>query len=522
MKTYFLIILSLLILPCLAAEENKSPTEIKKPNILLIMTDDLGYSDLGCYGSEIDTPNLDRLANNGVRFSNFYNTAKCHSSRVSLLTGRWCIQAGDTSLKKAVTIPEVLAPAGYSTMMTGKWHLDKEPTDFGFQKFFGHLSGSCNYYKGDDTFRLNGEPWEVSKQGFYTTTANVDYGLKFITEAREEKKPWFLYIAFNAPHAPLQPLKQDYEKYRQRYKGGWDEINRSRFEKQKKVGVIREETKASPRPDHIPAWDSLSPEIRDWESRRMAAYAALIDRVDQELGRIIADLEAKSELDNTLIVFVSDNGACPYDRQNIGKDLEPYDPNSKWTDSTGWAWARNTPFRFYKQNQFEGGTNTPAIFHWPAGIKAAKGSVTESPAHLVDLLPTLAKIANAKIPTTFTDREPSPLAGISLTPILAGDKLASRPPIHLLHDKDRGLRDGDWKLVSFRSGPWEIYNIAKDRTELNNLAAAEPARVTAMSKAWHNIAQETMGKPFEPVSETSTNQVHREWSDYFGKREKSK
>jgi arylsulfatase len=172
--------------------------------------------------------------------------------------------------------------------------------------------------------------------------------------------------------------------------------------------------------------------------------------------------------------------------------------------------------------QFEGGISSPAIFHWPAGIKANKGSVTESPAHLVDLLPTLAEIANAKIPTTFPDREPSPLAGISLTPILAGDKLVSRPPIHLLHDKDRGLRDGDWKLVSFRSGPWELYNIAKDRTELNNLAATEPARVTAMSKAWHNIAQETMGKTFEPVSETSTNQVHREWSDYFGKREKSK
>jgi arylsulfatase len=514
--------LSLLILPCLAAEENKSPTETQKPNILLIMTDDLGFSDLGCYGSEIETPNLDRLANNGVRFSNFYNTAKCHSSRVSLLTGRWCIQAGDTSLKKALTIPEVLAPSGYSTMMTGKWHLDKEPTDFGFQKFFGHLSGSCNYFTGDETFRLNGKKWEVSEQGFYTTTANVDYGLKYISEAREEKKPWFLYIAFNAPHAPLQPLKQDYEKYRQRYKDGWDEMNRSRFVKQKKVGVMREETKSSPRPDHIPAWDSLSPEIRDWESRRMAAYAALIDRVDQELGRIIADLEAKGELDNTLIVFVSDNGACPYDRQNIGKDLEPYNSNSKWTDSTGWAWARNTPFRYYKQNQFEGGISSPAIFHWPAGIKANKGSVTESPAHLVDLLPTLAEIANAKIPTTFPDREPSPLAGISLTPILAGDKLVSRPPIHLLHDKDRGLRDGDWKLVSFRSGPWELYNIAKDRTELTNLAATEPARVTAMSKAWHNIAQETMGKTFEPVSETSTNQVHREWSDYFGKREKSK
>ncbi|MFN4807177.1 MAG: sulfatase-like hydrolase/transferase, partial [Akkermansiaceae bacterium] len=234
MKIHFSIILFLSIQLGFAAE--------KKPNILVIMTDDLGYSDLGCYGSEIDTPNLDRLAANGVRFSQFYNTAKCHSSRVSLLTGRWCIQAGEKSMKKAVTIPEVLAPAGYSTMMTGKWHLDKQPTDFGFQKFFGHLSGYCNYFRGDDTFRLNGEKWEVPKEDFYTTTANVDYGLKFISQAREEKKPWFLYIAFNAPHEPLQPLKQDYEKYRHRYTGGWDEMNHCRFEKQKKVGVMPNET----------------------------------------------------------------------------------------------------------------------------------------------------------------------------------------------------------------------------------------------------------------------------------------
>lgn len=510
MKLPISIFLTLLVQISFAAE--------KKPNILVILTDDLGYSDIGCYGSEIDTPNLDRLAKNGLRFSQFYNTAKCHSSRVSLLTGRWCIQAGDTAMNKAVTIPEVLAPAGYTTMMTGKWHLDKQPTDFGFQKFFGHLSGACSYYNGDDTFRLNGEKWEVPKEGFYTTTANVDYGLKFISEAREEKKPWFLYLAFNAPHAPLQPLKQDYEKYRQRYTGGWDKMNRERFEKLKKVGVMPNDTQPSPRPDHIPAWDSLSPEIRDWESRRMAAYAALIDRVDQELGRIIADLVAKGELDNTLIVFLSDNGACPYDRQNIGKDLEPYDPKSKWTDSTGWAWARNTPFRFYKQNQFEGGISSPAIFHWPAGIKAAKGSVTDSPAHLVDLLPTLAEIAGAEIPNSFPSRKPTPLAGISLSPILAGGKLTTRPPIHLLYEPDRGLRDGDWKLVSFRSGPWELYNIARDRTELNNLAATEPGRVTAMSKAWHQIAQSTMGKNFEPVSDKEPDKIHPEWTNYSGKR----
>lgn len=489
----------------------------EKPNVLVILTDDLGYSDIGCYGSEIDTPNLDRLAANGLRFSQFYNTAKCHSSRVSLLTGRWCIQAGDTSMKKAVTIPEVLAPAGYSTAMTGKWHLDKEPTDFGFQKFFGHLSGSTNYYRGDNTFRLNGEKWEVPDTGFYTTTANVDYGLRFIAEAREEKKPWLLYIAFNAPHAPLQPLKEDYEKYKARYTGGWDEMNASRFAKQKKVGIILESTTPSPRPDHIPAWDSLSPEIRDWEARRMAAYAALIDRVDQETGRIIADLEKAGELDNTLIVFLSDNGACPYDRNNIGKDREPYLPGTKWTDSTGWAWARNTPFRYYKQNQFEGGISTPAIFHWPAGIRATKGSVTSSPAHLVDILPTLAEIAGAEIPTAFPGREPTPLAGVSLTPILAGGKMESRPPIHLLYESDRGLRDGDWKLVSFKSQPWELYHIANDRTELHDLAKEQPERLVAMVEKWNAIANDTMGIKPKPVATKSGDRNNPEWTDYSGK-----
>ena len=489
----------------------------EKPNVLVILTDDLGYSDIGCYGSEIDTPNLDRLAANGLRFSQFYNTAKCHSSRVSLLTGRWCIQAGDASLKKSVTIPEVLAPSGYLTAMTGKWHLDKEPTDFGFQRYFGHLSGATNYYTGDKTFRLNGENWEVPAEGFYTTTANVDFGLKFIAEARKEKKPFFLYIAFNAPHAPLQPLKEDYEKYKERYKGGWDEMNRTRNAKQKETGIIPLDLKASPRPDHIPAWDSLTPELKDWESRRMAAYAALIDRVDKETGRIIADLETAGELDNTLIVFLSDNGACPYDRNNSGQDKEPYLPTTNWTDSTGWAWARNTPFRYYKQNQFEGGISSPAIFHWPAGIKAPKGSVTAAPAHLVDLLPTLAEIAGAEIPTTFPGREPTPLAGTSLAPILAGVKWESRPPIHLLYGSDRGLRDGDWKIVSLKGEPWELYNIALDRTELHDLAKEQPDRVAAMVEKWNSISRATMGINPKPVASETDNRLNPEWSDYSGK-----
>lgn len=488
-----------------------------RPNMVVILADDLGFSDLGCFGSEIETPTLDRLAARGLRFSNFYNTAKCHSSRVSLLTGRWCRQAGDEPMKRAVTIPEVLAPAGYFTMMTGKWHLSKEPTDFAFQRYFGHLSGSTNYFRGDKTFRLNGEPWDVPAEGFYTTTANVDHALGFLREARGARKPWFLYIAFNAPHAPIQPLEQDYRKYRDRYHAGWDAVRAERAARQLQIGIFPAGTKPSPRPAHIPAWESLTPATRDWEERRMAGYAALIHRLDLELARLVADLEKSGELDHTLILFFSDNGACPYDRDNRGTEKQPFDPSSNWTDSTGWAWARNTPFRFYKQNQYEGGATSPAIAHWPAGMKARAGSIDPTPAHLVDVLPTLAELAGAEIPASFPGREPTPLAGVSLAPIIAGKPLANRPPIHLMFGQDRGLRDGEWKLVSFRGQPWELYHLATDRTELNNLADQEPGRVKSMAEAWHHMAEKDLMAPAtetRPVATTAAPKTHGEWSDY--------
>jgi len=488
-----------------------------QPNFLLVMVDDMGFSDLGCYGSEIDTPNLDRLAANGVRFTQFYNTAKCHSSRVSLMSGRWCRQAGDESLKNAVILPEVLAPAGYFTSMTGKWHLTKEPTDFGFQRYFGHLSGATNYYLGDKTFRLNGEKFEVPAKGFYTTVANVDHALKFIAEAREAKKPWFHYIAFNAPHAPLQPLEADYRKYLGRYDIGWDAVRAARVAKQKQIGLLPADLKESPRPEHVRGWAQLTSERRAWEAKRMAAYAGLIDRVDQEMGRLIADLEKNGELANTVILFVSDNGACPYDRGRPEPDALPFDPKTSWSDSTGWAWARNSPFRYYKQNQFEGGISTPAVLHWPAGLKQKPGSVIAAPAHLVDVLPTFAELAGAKVPEHFPGREPSPLAGTSLAPILAGGELKARPPIHLLFAADRGLRDGDWKLVSFQSQPWELYHMPDDRTELRNVAAQHPDIVQRMVKQWHDMAENVLHatpKERAPVAAESTGNKHREWTDF--------
>lgn len=493
------------------------PADAERPNILVIMADDLGFSDLGCYGSEIETPNLDRLARNGLRFSQFYNTAKCHSSRISLLTGRYALQAGNTAMNRATTSAEVLQDAGYFTMMVGKWHLDKQPTDFGFQRYFGHLSGACNFYKGDKTFRLNGEPWTVPAKGFYTTVAKVDFALKFLEEARTKQKPWHLYVAFNAPHAPLQPLREDYEKYAGRYDRGWDVVREARLEKQRKLGLFGQDVKPSPRPEHIPAWKDLSPDRRNWEAKRMTALAGMIDRVDQELGRLFDDLRRNGEMDNTLILFVSDNGACPYDRRSPRMDRMPYEPDVTWSDSTGWAWARNAPFRYYKQNQFEGGICTPAVVHWPKGLKRQPGSITHQPAHLVDVLPTLAELAETKPPKSWPGRELEPVSGISLLAHLKGRQYEERPPIHFLFGDDRALRVGDYKLVSFRRQPWELYNLAQDRTELNNLAASRPQMTKTLSQAWHDMTASVLRAPAKasaPVLAEATGHQHPEWTAF--------
>ena len=498
--------------------------EAKPPNLIVIMVDDLGYSDLGCYGSEIATPNLDALAKDGLRFSQFYNTAKCHSSRVSLLTGQYCLAAGDSSMSHAVTSAEVLGEAGYYTAMTGKWHLEKEPADFGFQRYFGHLSGHTNYFKGDKTFRLDRDHWEVPKTGFYTTVAIMNYALEFISEARSTKKPWHLYLAFNAPHAPLHALPEDYEKYQDRYQGGWDEIRDARIAKQKKLGLFPENLKASARPDHVRAWGEVVPWQQKFEANRMQTLAAMIDRVDQEIGRLINDLRENGDLENTFILFVSDNGACPYDRKKPQVNQTPTSGTVSFGDSTGWSWARNAPFRYYKQNQFEGGISTPAIIHWPAGLKTKPGSIIDTPVHLIDVLPTLAELAGTEIPKTHPERKFRPVSGISIKPLLDGKTLTREEPIHLQFLNDNGLRDGDWKLVSFKGEEWELYNLAKDRTELNNLAESEPKRLAAMIEKWNAMARDTLKSPqlVKPRKPTTKPRKNKQWTKYSNSEEPPK
>jgi len=477
----------------------------KKPNIIIMMVDDLGYSDFGCYGSEIKTPNIDSLAANGIRFNQFHNTAKCHSSRVSLLTGLYSDQAGDSKLDRGVTIAEVLKKSGYSTAMVGKWHLDKEPTDRGFEKYFGHLSGATNFFKGDKTFRLNGKPWSDFGDDFYTTDANIDFATRFLDESIKETpdKPFFLYIAHNAPHYPLHVRKEDYKKYEGAYDTGWDKIRAARYQKQLKMGLFPKGWKLSARPKLVPAWDDLTDKEKAWDARRMTAFAGMVDRIDQTTGKLVKFLKEKGVYENTLIMICSDNGACPFDRTR-NADKGPWDPKSYWCYDTGWSHVGNTPFRLHKQNQHGGGINSPMIAHWPAGIKMKAGSITPQRSHLIDFMATCIDLAGAEYPKSWPGIELEPLQGRSLKPIFEGETREPHPSLFFRFASNRAIIQGDWKLVTHRASQWELYNLSKDGTELNNVAAQYPEKVAALSKLWHQQAKEQgrlKGRNVAPVSE---------------------
>jgi arylsulfatase len=467
-------------------------TAAERPNIILIMADDLGFADLGCYGSEIDTPRLDTLAADGLRFTQFYNTAKCHSSRVSLLTGLYCDQAGSTKLSRGATIAEVLSDAGYFTAMVGKWHLSKQPTNFGFQRYWGHLSGATNFFTGDNTFRLNGEKWDVPKtlngRPFYTTHAITDFAIDFLEEATSKDKPFLLYAAYNAPHYPLHAPEKEVRKYGGFYNGGWDRLRLERHRRQLDSGLLPAKWKLSPRPDHVPAWDSLSATERQWEADRMEVFAAMVDVVDQSVGRLVDFLKAKGILDNTVILFCSDNGACPFERTK-GRYLKPWDPKSYWTYDASWAHAGNTPFRLYKQNQHEGGISSPLIAHWPKGLKTERGAITDQPGHLIDFMATFIELAGATYPKQIGDRRIDPLQGKSLLPIFRGETRRPHETLYFHFGTDRALRQGPWKLVSAKLGKWELYNMDADRTELNDLADLKPERLSAMKAEWFRMAE---------------------------------
>ncbi|MBT3200248.1 MAG: sulfatase-like hydrolase/transferase [Phycisphaerales bacterium] len=470
-----------------AAEPAKRP-----PNVIVIMVDDMGFSDLGCYGGEIKTPNLDKLAGDGMKFTQFYNTAKCEPTRASLLTGCYAREVGGGALRNAMTIGQAMQRANYRTLMTGKWHMSSTPVQKGFDRYFGHLSGCTNFFKGDNTFRLDDEKFTVPDKGFYTTDANTDYAMEFLDEAAKKhaNKPFFLYIAHNAPHYPLQAWPEDIAKYKGKFMAGWDALRLERHKRQLKMGLLNPKWKLAPRDEKAPAWDSLSDKQKKAEDLTMAVYAAMIDRVDQNIGKLMAKLKALGQADNTLLLFFSDNGGCPFQRTKT-PDIPPGPGNSYWTYHKGWAQLSNTPFRLYKQNQHEGGVSSPLIAHWPGVIKP--GTQTDQAGHIIDIMATLLDLTATKYPDQFSGAKLRPLRGKSLLPIFKGQQRQPHEELFFEFGRYKALRAGKWK-ISWEYGPWELYDIDADRTELNNLAAKMPEKVKELAGRYETLSKQLGAK----------------------------
>ena len=485
---------------------------IERPNIIVIMADDLGYSDIGAYGGEIETPNLDRMANEGIQFTQFYNNAKCTESRAALLSGLYHHQSDNFKIPNHVTLAEVLKEAGYNTMMSGKWHLPGNPRGKGFDRYFGFLVGAVNFFTGlqwgseENPMRLDDEVFEVPEEGFYTTDAFTDYAIEFIDESLEKTDPFFLYLAHNAPHFPLHALPEDIQKYEDRYLGGWDALRDERYARMKRMGLIKEDWPLTPRDEYVPAWNDLDPDQQREEAYLMAVYAAMVDRLDQNIGRLIDHLESQGVADNTIIFFMSDNGGCPY-AFNHTPDLPPGPKEGYRTYDSEWANASNTPFRLYKQYSHEGGIASPLLIRWPDGI-SAPGTRTDQVGHLIDFMPTLVELAGAQYPDSFNGKEVLPMEGVSLVPVFTGGTVENRPPIYWEFRGNRAVRDGQWKLVAERSKDWELYNVDVDRTELNNLLRFENERAGRMANLYETWASSSRalsneeGKAMQPSSQS--------------------
>jgi arylsulfatase A-like enzyme len=506
-----------------------------RPNILLIVADDLGYSDLGCFGGEIETPNLDTLASNGVRFTQFYSTARCCPSRASILTGQYPHRVGIGHMvtdlghpgyrgrlsENAATIAEVLKPSGYRTYMSGKWHLGTDdPTRHGFQQFYGTLISAATFWDQAGYLRRpQGSSTRSYETGaFYGTDALTDYALDFLEDARTTPgQPWFLYLAYNAPHFPLHARRDDIEKYRRRYQTGWDALRTERLARMKRLGVVSGRTRLSPRSKFTnfgetqsadnPPWDSLPEDRRADLAMRMAIYAAMVDRMDQNIGRITAGLRDRGEFENTLIMFMSDNGACaewdPFgfdvrsSANNVlhrGADLERMgSPGTYHSFGSGWANASNTPWRMYKHYSHEGGISTPLVVHWPAGI-GRRNVIENTPAHLIDLMPTIVEASAAGYPQRLGEREILPMAGVSLLPTLHGKRMPART-LFFEHEGTRAVREGRYKLTALRGDSWKLYDMERDRTEMDDLSGKEPKRVESLAKKWDAWASENQVTP---------------------------
>jgi arylsulfatase len=464
-----------------------------KPNIILIMVDDMGYSDLGCFGSEIATPNIDSLAKGGVTFTNFTNCAKCETTRMTLMSGRFHTEISGG--KTAAIIPEVLGTGGYQNFMSGKWHIFDTPIKRGFDRYFGFLEGATNFFtglgsSGKITYRIDETPYEIPDD-FYCTDDFTDWSIKFVKE-RDKAKPFFMYLAYNAPHYPLQAHKEDVMKYRGKYKDGWEALRQKRFPRMKELGIIPADSKLpDPEPD-CRKWESLSDKEKDNQDLRMATYAAMIDRVDQQIGNLLATLKAEGVYEDTLICFLSDNGACPFDRTKpptLENDYKPWDGRSYYCYPKEWANACNTPFRKYKQTQNEGGISTPMIAHWPKGI-TVPGTFNRERGHLVDFHATFRDLAGVEYPSEFEGRKIGPARGVSLVPAFTGKTRTAHPYLYQnFSNKYKALVVGNWKMVDMKY----LYNLENDRTEINDLSQTNPEKFDEMMKLWAKVDSEVNG-----------------------------
>lgn len=520
MITKFAIRCSLALLTLLLANScaTKIPVaQATRPNVLLVMADDMGWSDIGCYGGEIPTPNIDALARGGLRFTQFYNTARCSPTRAALLTGLLQHQAGMGILgedpgqeapanaaagytrflnRNCVTIAEALKAAGYYTYMAGKWHLgyhgqEKWPRQRGFDRYYGIISGASSYFKPSDPrgLTLDNTPLpSPTDPDYYTTDAFAEHLIQFITEQKDDQ-PFFGYLAFNAPHWPLHAREEDIAKLVGKYTNGWDQVREKRWARQLAMGIVKEEWGLSERDDGARAWDALTEQQKRQLDYRMAVYAAQVHRMDHQIGRVIETLRALGKLDNTVVIFLSDNGGCaePYNDLGGGKFEEINNPD-KWgaiSYGTGWANASNTPFRRYKARLYEGGIATPLIVHWPAGLKTKAGSLTDTRGFVSDIMPTLLELTGAEYPAEFNGNMITPLYGRSLAPVLRGGSLPQPEWMFWEHYQDRVARKGDWKIIGrIGSDQWELYDLAADRTEQHDLAAQKPELVAEMTAAW--------------------------------------
>ncbi|MFP4499711.1 MAG: sulfatase-like hydrolase/transferase [Candidatus Hydrogenedentota bacterium] len=487
----------------------------KRPNIIVILADDMGFSDIGCYGGEVATPNIDALAAGGLRFTQAYSAARCCPTRAALLTGLYPHQAGVGKMvshdggvehgpyqgflnDRCVTIAEALKPAGYSTYMSGKWHVGERPEHWprerGFDRYFGLISGASSYWeiienqKRERQMALESEPWKPTPGDFYMTDAFSDYAVERIDE-HEGGNPFFMYLAYTAPHWPLHAWEKDIEKYAGYYKCGWDVLRQRRHERLIDLGIIDPQCELSPRDPDVPPWEEA--ENKEEWIRRMAVYAAMIDRMDQGIGRVIDALKRNGQYENTLILFMADNGGCHEDISGRKLDqpgTKPGERGSYVAYCRPWANASNTPFRLFKHWIHEGGTATPLVAHWPKGVDA-RGGLTDEVMHCIDIMPTCLRLAGAEYPETYEGRAITPVAGRDLTPVLRGGTRKGHEALYWEHYDNRGIRKGKWKLVAEKREAWELYDLEKDRTELHDLSEEMPEKVEELLDMWEAWAE---------------------------------